>query len=206
MIQTERDYVSSLRFIVDNYIPELQREDVPQVLRGKRNVIFGNIEKICQFHQQYFLREVEACRRNIFHIAQYFIMHVSGFLMRNCLFMTEMFSRNSLHLIEWYFEGINVTRKSIFIDIDIKHWSNFHTDIVIDIVRLVSFTREPLTFLTYYYCSLYLYRWDICIAFLSLLKENQFQLYALYNKNKPRSDYLMAENGKHFFAVSIYLE
>jgi hypothetical protein len=26
MVQTERDYVQSLQFIIENYIPELQRE------------------------------------------------------------------------------------------------------------------------------------------------------------------------------------
>ena len=60
MVQTERDYTRSLQYVIENYIPELQRVDVPQMLRGKRNIIFGNIEKIYQFHSQYFLRELEA--------------------------------------------------------------------------------------------------------------------------------------------------
>ena len=77
MIHTERDYVHSLQFIIDSYVPELQRDDVPQALRGKRNVIFGNVEKIYQFHRQYFLQEVEACQRNPFLLGNYFLMHVS---------------------------------------------------------------------------------------------------------------------------------
>ncbi|XP_046570770.1 puratrophin-1-like [Haliotis rubra] len=104
MIQTERDYVRALQFIIDNYIPELDREDVPQALRGKRNVIFGNIENIYQFHSQHFLTELEMCETNPFLIGQYFLRH-----------------------------------------------------------------------------------------------ETQFYLYALYNKNKPKSDNLMGEYGKHFF-------
>lgn len=32
-----------------------------------------------------------------------------------------------------------------------------------------------------------------------LLQENQFHLYALYNKNKPKSDSLMSEYGSAFF-------
>ncbi|XP_062574245.1 pleckstrin homology domain-containing family G member 4B-like isoform X2 [Saccostrea cucullata] len=104
MVQTERDYVLSLQYVIENYIPELQRPDVPQALRGKGSIIFGNIEKIYQFHRQYFLREVERCERNPFQISHYFLMH-----------------------------------------------------------------------------------------------EAQFYLYALYNKNKPKSDMLMAEYGKHFF-------
>ncbi|XP_021379310.1 puratrophin-1-like isoform X1 [Mizuhopecten yessoensis] len=104
MVQTERDYVCSLQFIIEQYVPELERDDVPQALRGKRNVIFGNLEKIYHFHHQMFLREVELCANNPFQIAQYFIMHAS-----------------------------------------------------------------------------------------------QFYLYAIYNKNKPKSDSLMAEYGKYFF-------
>ncbi|KAG1675174.1 Puratrophin-1 [Nymphon striatum] len=61
MIQTERDYVSSLEYIIESYIPELLREDIPQALRGQRNVIFGNIEKIYEFHSRYFLQELEQC-------------------------------------------------------------------------------------------------------------------------------------------------
>ncbi|XP_055955846.1 pleckstrin homology domain-containing family G member 4B isoform X2 [Patella vulgata] len=104
MVQTERDYVQSLEYVIDNYIPELQREDVPQALRGKRNVIFGNIEKIYDFHCQYFLHEVESCEFTPYQIGQYILSH-----------------------------------------------------------------------------------------------ENAFYLYALYNKNKPKSDLLMAEFGKTFF-------
>jgi len=78
MIQTERDYVASLEFIFDQYVPEMTREDIPVPLRGKRNVIFGNIEKILDFHRGYFLQELEASRRNPFLIAKYFLMHVSA--------------------------------------------------------------------------------------------------------------------------------
>lgn len=59
MIGTERDYVRSLQYVIENYTQELLREDIPQALRGQRNVIFGNIERICEFHQQHFLVELE---------------------------------------------------------------------------------------------------------------------------------------------------
>ena len=61
MIGTERDYVRSLQYIIENYTKELLREDIPQALRGQRNVIFGNVERIYEFHQQYFLEELERC-------------------------------------------------------------------------------------------------------------------------------------------------
>ncbi|KAK0177670.1 hypothetical protein PV328_001700 [Microctonus aethiopoides] len=104
MIQTERDYVKSLEYIIENYIPELVRDDIPQALRGQRNVIFGNVEKIYEFHSQHFLRELEQCEHSPMMVGQCFLRH-----------------------------------------------------------------------------------------------ENKFYLYALYNKNKPNSDSLMAEYGTTFF-------
>uniref|UniRef100_A0A0C9QN20 PLEKHG4_2 protein n=1 Tax=Fopius arisanus TaxID=64838 RepID=A0A0C9QN20_9HYME len=104
MIQTERDYVKSLEYIIENYIPELVREDIPQAMRGQRNVIFGNVEKIYEFHSQHFLRELEQCEHSPMMVGQCFLRH-----------------------------------------------------------------------------------------------ENKFYLYALYNKNKPNSDSLMAEYGTNFF-------
>jgi len=59
MITTERDYVRSLYYVIDNYMQELMREDIPQAMRGQRNVIFGNCERIHEFHQQHFCKELE---------------------------------------------------------------------------------------------------------------------------------------------------
>lgn len=59
MIGTERDYVRSLYYVIENYMQELLREDIPQALRGQRNVIFGNIERINEFHAQHFCKELE---------------------------------------------------------------------------------------------------------------------------------------------------
>lgn len=76
MLQTERDYVRSLQFVIENYLPELLRDDVPQALRGKRNVIFGNVEQIHAFHSRYFLRALERCENNPVHVARVFLEHV----------------------------------------------------------------------------------------------------------------------------------
>ena len=107
MIVTERDYVRSLYYVIENYVDELLRDDIPQAMRGQRNVIFGNIEKIFEFHQPHFLTELEQYESN------------------------------------------------------------------------------PL---------------KVGAAFLE--NEAKFYLYALYNKNKPKSDTLMSEYGTTFFKVS----
>ena len=81
MIQTEKDYVSALQLIKDQYIPESSRDDVPQDLRGKRNIIFGNIEKIYEFHSQYFLAELQSCIHNPYQIGQCFLNHEAEFFL-----------------------------------------------------------------------------------------------------------------------------
>uniref|UniRef100_A0A8B9P7I1 DH domain-containing protein n=1 Tax=Apteryx owenii TaxID=8824 RepID=A0A8B9P7I1_APTOW len=70
MVTTEREYVRSLYYIIDSYFPEMERLDLPQDLRGKRSVIFGNLEKLYDFHSQYFLRELESCCNHPLRLGQ----------------------------------------------------------------------------------------------------------------------------------------
>ncbi|XP_011180766.2 uncharacterized protein LOC105211141 isoform X1 [Zeugodacus cucurbitae] len=79
MIGTERDYVHSLNYVIENYVDELLREDIPQPLRGQRNVIFGNIEKISEFHKWHFLNELERYERNPLKVGSTFLEMESKF-------------------------------------------------------------------------------------------------------------------------------
>lgn len=76
-----QSYHNDLFLSPKNYIPELVREDIPQALRGQRNVIFGNVEKIYEFHGQHFLRELEQCEQSPMNVGQCFLRHVSFFLL-----------------------------------------------------------------------------------------------------------------------------
>lgn len=86
MIQTERDYVKSLEYVIENYVPMLLKEEIPQALRGQRNVIFGNIEKIYEFHSQHFLKELERHENCPLQVGESFLKHVSTpfFFFFNC--------------------------------------------------------------------------------------------------------------------------
>lgn len=77
MISTEREYVRSLGYVVDNYFPEMERVDLPQDLRGKRSIIFGNLEKLYNFHRHHFLTELEHCWRCPLAVGRVFLKHVS---------------------------------------------------------------------------------------------------------------------------------
>ncbi|KAG5679443.1 hypothetical protein PVAND_009009 [Polypedilum vanderplanki] len=79
MITTERDYVRSLYYVIDNYMQELLREDIPQALRGQRNVIFGNIERIHEFHQQHFCKELETYEHHPLKVGAAFLRHEPKF-------------------------------------------------------------------------------------------------------------------------------
>uniref|UniRef100_A0A8C9H6V5 Pleckstrin homology and RhoGEF domain containing G4B n=1 Tax=Piliocolobus tephrosceles TaxID=591936 RepID=A0A8C9H6V5_9PRIM len=79
MISTEREYVRCLGYVIDNYFPEMERMDLPQGLRGKHHVIFGNLEKLHDFHQQHFLRELERCRHCPLAVGRSFLRHEEQF-------------------------------------------------------------------------------------------------------------------------------
>lgn len=77
MVATEREYVRALDYTMENYFPELDRPDVPQGLRGQRAHLFGNLEKLRDFHCHFFLRELEACTQHPSRVAYAFLRHVS---------------------------------------------------------------------------------------------------------------------------------
>lgn len=76
MISTERQYVRSLGYVIDNYFPEMERTDVLQDLRGKR-VIFGNWETLYAFHRGRFLPGLERCRHRPWAVGHAFLRYVS---------------------------------------------------------------------------------------------------------------------------------
>ncbi|VDN01498.1 unnamed protein product [Thelazia callipaeda] len=112
LLDSEIDYVGALRLVVQDFVPEMSRVDIPSALRGKKSCIFGNIEKLFQFHAHSFLPQL----------------------------ISRLRFRSSN-------ESLSMTIGQLFLD-----------------------------------------------------NINSFDLYALYAKNKPRSDQLMIEAGQKFFS------
>ncbi|XP_057673023.1 uncharacterized protein LOC130904318 isoform X2 [Corythoichthys intestinalis] len=79
LLLTEREYVRSLNYILTHYLPLLDRSDIPQDLRGKRSIIFGNLQKLHDFHSHYFLPELEACHGDPAMVARCFLRHRDSF-------------------------------------------------------------------------------------------------------------------------------
>ncbi|XP_028391805.1 puratrophin-1-like isoform X2 [Dendronephthya gigantea] len=73
MVETERDYVKALEYIIQNYVKEMDSDALPASLRGRKNMVFGNIERLYDFHQRYFSQELERCVERPFQIGGAFL-------------------------------------------------------------------------------------------------------------------------------------
>lgn len=78
LLSTEKEYMKALGYVRENYFPELERHDVPQDLRGQRGSVFGNIEKLHDFHQHHFLNELESCMNEPLRVGRCFLRHVGA--------------------------------------------------------------------------------------------------------------------------------
>ncbi|GCB82025.1 hypothetical protein scyTo_0021506, partial [Scyliorhinus torazame] len=80
-LAAEQEYIGSLAHVVENYFPELDRPDVPQDLRGKRGIVFGNLEKLLSFHRQRLLPELRGCLSHPLRLGECFLRHKEQFAM-----------------------------------------------------------------------------------------------------------------------------
>uniref|UniRef100_A0A8C8DZI6 protein-glutamine gamma-glutamyltransferase n=1 Tax=Oryzias sinensis TaxID=183150 RepID=A0A8C8DZI6_9TELE len=79
LLSTEREYVKALGYVREHYFPELERPDVPQDLRGQRGSVFGNLEKLHDFHHHHFLDELEGCLSEPLRVGRCFLRHRESF-------------------------------------------------------------------------------------------------------------------------------
>ncbi|XP_008277521.1 guanine nucleotide exchange factor DBS [Stegastes partitus] len=65
LIETERLYVEELQSIMEGYFAEMNNAElshlIPPLLENKRDVLFGNLPEIYEFHNRTFLMELENC-------------------------------------------------------------------------------------------------------------------------------------------------
>nr|XP_057906787.1 guanine nucleotide exchange factor DBS isoform X2 [Doryrhamphus excisus] len=64
LLETERAYVEELLCVLEGYAAEMDNPTVapliPSVLLSKKDILFGNMSEIYQFHKRTFLKELEA--------------------------------------------------------------------------------------------------------------------------------------------------
>nr|XP_020447632.1 guanine nucleotide exchange factor DBS-like isoform X2 [Monopterus albus] len=64
LLETERAYVEELLCVLEGYAAEMDNPAmahlIPSTLLGKKDILFGNMSEIYQFHKRTFLKELEA--------------------------------------------------------------------------------------------------------------------------------------------------
>ncbi|XP_045520377.1 triple functional domain protein-like isoform X3 [Pieris brassicae] len=98
LIHTENVYVERLRHVVEDYIPEMSREDIPITLMGMKTDIFANIERICRFHAEEFLPALRDCENDLRKLGQCFRRFEQKFN------MYVMYSRNNKRATKLVYE------------------------------------------------------------------------------------------------------
>uniref|UniRef100_A0A667WBI2 Rho guanine nucleotide exchange factor 25 n=1 Tax=Myripristis murdjan TaxID=586833 RepID=A0A667WBI2_9TELE len=101
LIETEKHYVADLGFIVEGYMATMSSKGVPEDMKGKDKIVFGNIHQIFDWHKDYFLGELEKCLAEPERLAQLFIKH------ERRLHMYVVYCQNkpkSEHIVSEYIE------------------------------------------------------------------------------------------------------
>uniref|UniRef100_A0A3Q1H4G0 Rho guanine nucleotide exchange factor 25 n=1 Tax=Anabas testudineus TaxID=64144 RepID=A0A3Q1H4G0_ANATE len=101
LIETERLYVEDLGLIVQGYMATMANQGVPEDMKGKDRIVFGNIHQIYDWHKDYFLGELEKCVGDPDSLAQLFIKH------ERRLHMYVVYCQNkpkSEHIVSEYIE------------------------------------------------------------------------------------------------------
>ncbi|XP_044770719.1 rho guanine nucleotide exchange factor 25 isoform X3 [Neomonachus schauinslandi] len=75
LVETEKMYVDDLGQIVEGYMATMAAQGVPESLRGRDRIVFGNIQQIYEWHRDYFLQELRRCLKDPDWLAQLFIKH-----------------------------------------------------------------------------------------------------------------------------------
>ncbi|XP_047221417.1 rho guanine nucleotide exchange factor 25 isoform X3 [Girardinichthys multiradiatus] len=101
LIETEKYYVADLGLIVEGYMATMSSKGIPEDMKGKDKIVFGNIHQIYDWHKDYFLGELEKCLVEPERLAQLFIKH------ERRLHMYVVYCQNkpkSEHIVSEYIE------------------------------------------------------------------------------------------------------
>ncbi|XP_010873420.2 rho guanine nucleotide exchange factor 25 isoform X2 [Esox lucius] len=101
LIETEKLYVEDLGLIVEGYMATMNAKGVPDDMKGKDKIVFGNIHQMYDWHKDYFLGELEKCVAEPERLAQLFIKH------ERRLHMYVVYCQNkpkSEHIVSEYIE------------------------------------------------------------------------------------------------------
>ncbi|GCB70334.1 hypothetical protein scyTo_0010759, partial [Scyliorhinus torazame] len=75
LVQTEKVYVKDLGAVIEGFMKKMEEKGIPDDMKGKDKIIFGNLQQIYEWHKNYFSGELEKCLQEPDHLAKLFIKH-----------------------------------------------------------------------------------------------------------------------------------
>ncbi|XP_028272182.1 proto-oncogene DBL isoform X3 [Parambassis ranga] len=88
LIETERIYVEELLSVLLGYRAEMDNSALsgllPPILRSKRDILFGNMPEIYNFHSRVFLQDLEGCLETPEGVGACFLKRKESFQMYEC--------------------------------------------------------------------------------------------------------------------------
>ncbi|XP_038645443.1 kalirin-like isoform X1 [Scyliorhinus canicula] len=75
LVQTEKVYVKDLGAVIEGFMKKMEEKGIPDDMKGKDKIIFGNVQQIYEWHKNYFSGELEKCLQEPDHLAKLFIKH-----------------------------------------------------------------------------------------------------------------------------------
>ncbi|CAI9716215.1 titin-like [Octopus vulgaris] len=61
ILETEREYLHDLETLMDTFYNQMDKPDVPACLKDNKDILFGNIKDIYDFHKNIFMNELCEC-------------------------------------------------------------------------------------------------------------------------------------------------
>lgn len=78
LLKSEENYILALENGITHYLSALKCESLPKCLRGKKKQIFGNIEKIYEFHKNKFYPNLLQCGGDVVKTADLFTSFITN--------------------------------------------------------------------------------------------------------------------------------
>ncbi|XP_058986412.1 kalirin [Musca domestica] len=101
LIKTEETYVENLWMGINNYGNMFERKDLPMGLRGKKYVLFGNVEQLAEFHRDEFLPMLHRNKHDLKRLFDEFQQYIE----QHCFYGYVLYTMNkqrSLKLCDTY--------------------------------------------------------------------------------------------------------
>ncbi|KAM3608101.1 uncharacterized protein V6R79_019102 [Siganus canaliculatus] len=114
LIQTEKDYVKDLGIVVEGFMKRIEEKGVPDDMKGKDKIVFGNIHQIYDWHRDFFVVELEKCLEDHEHLPELFIKHERRLHMYVVYCQNKPKSEFIVAEYDTYFDGIQQDIQSRF--------------------------------------------------------------------------------------------